>query len=151
MTNNKQETAVDSIIEFCQKQMDNDSSIHKGVYLSIIKFCKEQITEESEVHWKTTLITSKPMEMTNETKQTGVEWFLDQLIEHRIIIVDKTTYQVKYKHQILLEQAKEMDKERLTDAYCDGKANGMDISHPLSLTKEISANEWYEQTYGGNK
>jgi hypothetical protein len=151
MTNNKQETAVDSIIEFCQKQMDNDSSIHKGVYLSIIKFCKEQITEESEVHWKTTLITSKPMEMTNETKQTGVEWFLDQLIEHRIIIVDKTTYQVKYKHQILLQKAKEMDKERLTDAYCDGKANGMDISHPLSLTKEISANEWYEQTYGGNK
>ena len=28
MTNNKQQTAVDSIIEFCQKQMDNDSSIH---------------------------------------------------------------------------------------------------------------------------
>jgi hypothetical protein len=47
MTNNKQLSVVDSIIEFCQKQMDNDSSIHKGVYLSIIKFCKEQITEES--------------------------------------------------------------------------------------------------------
>jgi len=42
---NKQQTAVDSIIEFCQKQMDNDSSIHKGVYLSIIKFCKEQAKE----------------------------------------------------------------------------------------------------------
>jgi pyruvate/2-oxoglutarate dehydrogenase complex dihydrolipoamide acyltransferase (E2) component len=42
MTNNKQLSVVDSIIEFCQKQMDNDSSIHKGVYLSIIKFCKEQ-------------------------------------------------------------------------------------------------------------
>jgi len=54
MTNNKQQTVVDSIIEFCQKQIDNDSSIHKGVYLSIIKFCKEQITEESEIHWKTT-------------------------------------------------------------------------------------------------
>jgi hypothetical protein len=45
MTNNKQQTAVDSIIELCQKQMDNDSSIHKGVYLSIIKFCKEQDKE----------------------------------------------------------------------------------------------------------
>jgi hypothetical protein len=44
MSNNKQ-TAVDSIIEFCQKQMDNDSSIHKGVYLSIIKFCEEQAKE----------------------------------------------------------------------------------------------------------
>jgi hypothetical protein len=45
MTNNKQQTAVDSIIEFCQKQMDNDSSIHKGVYLSIIKFCEVQAKE----------------------------------------------------------------------------------------------------------
>jgi hypothetical protein len=45
MTNNKQQTAVDSIIELCQKQMNNDSSIHKGVYLSIIKFCKEQAKE----------------------------------------------------------------------------------------------------------
>jgi predicted oxidoreductase len=50
--------------------------------------------------------------MTNNKQQTAVEWFLDQLIEHRIIIVDKTTYQVKYKHEILLEQAKEMEKEQ---------------------------------------
>ena len=47
-----------------------------------------------------------------ENKQTAVEWFLDQLIEHRIIIVNKTTYQVKYKHEILLEQAKEMQQEQ---------------------------------------
>ena len=39
----------------------------------------------------------------------------------------------------------------LTDAYCDGKANGIDISHPLSLTKEISADEWYNETYGGGE
>jgi hypothetical protein len=42
MTNNKQ-SSVDSIIEFCHKQMDKDTSIHKGVYLSIIKFCEEQV------------------------------------------------------------------------------------------------------------
>ena len=61
MSNNKQQTAVDSIIEFCHKQMENDSSIHKGVYLSIIKFCEEQITDESQIHWKTTLVTTKPI------------------------------------------------------------------------------------------
>ena len=44
--------------------------------------------------------------MTNNKQHIAVQWFLDQLIEHRIIIVDKTTYQVKYKHEILLEQAK---------------------------------------------
>jgi len=42
MSNDEQQTAVDSILEFCHKQMDNDYSIHKGVYLSIIKFCQEQ-------------------------------------------------------------------------------------------------------------
>jgi hypothetical protein len=76
--------------------------------------------------------------MTNN-KQTAVEWLLEELLNGKALMPS------------IIEQAKEMDKERLTDAYCDGKANGMDISHPLSLTKEISANEWYEQTYGGNK
>ena len=55
--------------------------------------------------------------MSNNKQQTAVQWFLDQLIEHRIIIVDKTTYQVKYKHEILLEQAKEMEKEQIIEAF----------------------------------
>jgi len=54
--------------------------------------------------------------MTNNKQKTAVEWFLDQLIEHRIIIVDKTTYKVKYKHEILLEQAKEMYKDQMEAA-----------------------------------
>jgi hypothetical protein len=59
--------------------------------------------------------------MTNNKQQTAVEWFLDQLIEHRIIIVNKTTYQVKYKHEILLEQAKEMGKEEIAKAFDRGR------------------------------
>ena len=51
--------------------------------------------------------------MSNNKQQSSVEWFLDQLIEHRIIIVDKTTYQVKYKHEILLEQANEMYQDEI--------------------------------------
>ena len=57
----------------------------------------------------------------SDKKQTAIEWFLDQLIEHRIIIVNKTTYQVKYKHEILLEQAKEMEKKEIEDAELRGK------------------------------
>jgi len=64
------------------------------------------------------------MEMTNNKQQTGVQWFLDQLIEHRIIIVDKTTYQVKYKHEILLEQAKKMEKQQKEMSYADGYEEG---------------------------
>jgi len=62
--------------------------------------------------------------MTNNKQQTSVEWFLDQLIEHRIIIVDKTTYQVKYKHEILLEQAKEMEVAGKEMSYAEGYAEG---------------------------
>ena len=39
------QSSVDFIIKFCHKQMDNDTSIHKGVYLSIIKFCEQQAKE----------------------------------------------------------------------------------------------------------
>lgn len=59
MEQQTQQSAVESIIEFCHKQMDNDSEIHKGVYLSIIKFCKELPTDE--IHWKSTLVTTKPI------------------------------------------------------------------------------------------
>ena len=98
MTNNKQQTAVDSIIEFCQKQMDNDSSIHKGVYLSIIKFCKEQITEESEIHWKTTLVT-----MTNNKQQTAVELLFGYMFN------PSHPHEEQFE---LLEQAKAMQKQQ---------------------------------------
>jgi hypothetical protein len=78
--------------------------------------------------------------MTNNKQQTAVEWLIDQLIEHRIIIVDKTTYQVKYKHEILLEQAKEMHRQEIINAV-DG--------FPLE-NRNLNGTEYYEQTYGGN-
>jgi len=78
--------------------------------------------------------------MTNNKQQTAVEWFLDQLIEHRIIIVDKTTYQVKYKHEILLEQAKEMEIAGKEMSYDDGYAEGYKRATELAkwgITKKI--------------
>jgi hypothetical protein len=82
------------------------------------------------------------MEVTMSNKQqTAVEWLIDQLIEHRIIIVDKTTYQVKYKHEILLEQAKEMHRQEIINAV-DG--------FPLE-NRNLDGSEYYEKTYGGDK
>jgi hypothetical protein len=43
--NNKQRTAVDSIIEFCKKRMFMEASVHQVIYLSLIKFCQEQAKE----------------------------------------------------------------------------------------------------------
>jgi hypothetical protein len=83
--------------------------------------------------------------MTNNKQQTAMEWFLDQLIEHRIIIVDKTTYQVKYKHEILLEQAKEMDKEQKIRDFTDGYLYRGEQLRPWLIDK------WYNETYGGSE
>ena len=57
MTNNKQQTAVDSIIELCQELLANHYSIsHDGVCSEIIRFCQEQAKEmEKEEHEATAL------------------------------------------------------------------------------------------------
>jgi hypothetical protein len=87
------------------------------------------------------------MDMTNNkqdhigeaNKMVGsVQWFLDKLIEHRIIIVDKTTYQVKYKHETLLEQAKEMEIMGREMSYSDGYAEG--YNRAIELTKWTISN-----------
>jgi hypothetical protein len=51
-------------------------------------------------------------------KQTSIEWFMDQLVLHRIIIINATSYgdKVKYKHEILLEQAREMYRDEIEAA-----------------------------------
>ena len=84
--------------------------------------------------------------MTNNKQKTAVQWFLDQLIEHRIIIVDKTTYQVKYKHEILLEQAKEMEKKQIILSI----AKNLPIEDGV-LTAVQKAELYYEKTYGYDK
>ena len=49
MSNNKQQTAVDSIIELCQELLANHYSIsHDGVCSEIIRFCQEQAKEMEE-------------------------------------------------------------------------------------------------------
>lgn len=46
MKNDKQQTAVDSIIELCQELLANHYSIsHDGVCSEIIRFCQEQAKE----------------------------------------------------------------------------------------------------------
>jgi HEPN domain-containing protein len=79
-------------------------------------------------------------------QRTAVEFYRSNLMA--LVSTGETDFKTEPE---LFEQAKEMEKHMLTDAYHDGKTNGMDISHPLSLTKEISAEEWYNETYGNDK
>ena len=54
----------------------------------------------------------------------SVKWFLDKLIEHQIIKVSQTTYEGKYKHETLLEQASEMEVAGRQMSYDEGYKEG---------------------------
>ena len=81
----------------------------------------------------------------SNNKQSSVEFLWDEL---KPFLPANYTVDESVKILSILKQAKAMHKEEVTDAYHDGKTNGMDISHHLSLTEEISATEWYNETFG---
>ena len=60
----------------------------------------------------------------SNNKQSSVKWFLDKLIEHRYIKINQTTYEGKYKHETLLEQASEMEIMGKEMSYSDGYREG---------------------------
>lgn len=60
----------------------------------------------------------------SNNKQSSVKWFLDKLIEHQIIKVNQTTYEVKYKHETFLEQASEMEVAGRQMSYDEGYKEG---------------------------
>jgi len=70
--------------------------------------------------------------MSNETKQTAVEWLVEQIMARQL-----------YTKEMLeeFEQAKEMEKEQIRKAYCDGEHY-----KDTKLTTD-----YYNETYGGNK
>jgi len=76
---------------------------------------------------------------------TSIEW-LEQMAKSMVINGGDLgeDYPALMVH---IQQAKEIHKQEISDAFFEGKSNGMDISHPLSLTKEISFEEYYQETF----
>lgn len=56
----------------------------------------------------------------------SVQWFFDQLVANRIIVINGSTYwdKVKAKHEILLEQAKEIEVAGREMSYDEGYKEG---------------------------
>ena len=78
--------------------------------------------------------------MTNNKQQTAVEWLNEQLqnnVHHTIRIpLD------------IIQQAKEMEKQRIETAYNKGTVHGID--YPES-TLPITGEQYYNKTYGDGK
>ena len=69
-------------------------------------------------------------------QQTAVEWLADKLI-------NEEPYPIKWNKYI--EQAKEMEKEQIIDAYKYGQNN--EFSHVMVGKILITGEEYYEQTF----
>ena len=80
---------------------------------------------------------------------TAVEWLQEQITtsKHFYNLMEDINSRSTIAQSNIFEQAKEMEKEQIMDAYYDGKGNGINISHPLSRTKEISAEQYYNETF----
>lgn len=87
------------------------------------------------------------------SKLTSVEWFYNELIEHKIIKKEKHFSFVKNfatTYELLLEQAKKMHKQEIIDAYATviTKYDGV-----KSWTKiyDEEAESYYNENYCDNK
>ena len=77
--------------------------------------------------------------MTNNKQQTAVEW----LINKHFGGIENVTPDFK-KH---IEQAKEMEKQQIKDAYYNGTTDEIKTKDELLFEAE----HFYNETYGGNK
>jgi hypothetical protein len=81
-------------------------------------------------------------------KQTAVEW-LRQTLRHNSVSIfsGNIADQAKNLEQVF-QQAKEMEKEQMKGMYVEGSFAKMRYYDGLEY---IDAEQYYEQTYGGNK
>jgi hypothetical protein len=130
MTNNKKQTAVDKAADDYFK-------------LSHSRLKNEQQKEyERELfiagaNCMIRIINKTQTEMTNETKQTALDRLLELLRYLGYLGID-------YSPQLIqaIEQAKEMEKEQIEEAYWEG---GQKV--PISGRQ---CTQYYNETYGGN-
>jgi hypothetical protein len=83
--------------------------------------------------------------MSND-KQTGVEWFADKIRNYKTPLNMGGVYFVLIHQEMINkyeQQAKEVEKQRIIDAHIDGQ--------PLYSCQREKAEQYYNETYGGNK
>jgi len=72
-------------------------------------------------------------------KKTAVKW-LEAMVE------SKLSQPMSANFKELFEQAKEMEKKQIMNAHEEGF-----YSPPFKTSRDIESENYYEQTYGGNK
>jgi hypothetical protein len=76
--------------------------------------------------------------MTNNKQQTAVEWLEQEMLKPNLSMKE------------ILEQAKEMEKERMID-FANNCIKQIEVSDTCELLMVESPKDLYEQTYGGGE
>jgi hypothetical protein len=79
-------------------------------------------------------------------QQTAVEWLFNEITLEYVAKGNLSFMDIVNMSQ----QAKEMEKERLEKAYDAGNCDGHDACYGHGATYQ-SFDDYYEETYGGNK
>ena len=96
-------------------------------------------------------ILSKQEQKPKDMKQTAVEWLIDEIEIHYIInngILDPTVV-IELKRQ-----AKKMEKEQIINTWTEATAPDHEIGlsdAPYIISQVQKAEQYYNDTYGGNK
>jgi hypothetical protein len=85
--------------------------------------------------------------MRNETKQTAVGWLIQKLINRQNGVFDGFPH---LSVDEIYEQAKEMEKDQIIEGYGYGHNDGCKYMNN-EKPEFIHAEQYHEQTYGGNK
>jgi len=89
-------------------------------------------------------------QMTNETKQSSVEYYAKQLeiLADKVFKIGLTLDEFRIKKHELLNQAKEMEKEQNKNTWEDSRLEDKGDNY---IGKQKSFEDYYNETYGGNK
>jgi uncharacterized GH25 family protein len=71
-------------------------------------------------------------------KHTAMDWLFSKLSD-----IERD----KFEWQIILKEAKEMEKEQIINAYDQGICEGFDYGYHNDNPKEESGEEYYKETY----
>ena len=83
-----------------------------------------------------------------ETKQTAVEWFAEQCADLFSQYMDKEIMEIDFANGLIEseEQAKQMEKEQIKDAFTDGC-----IGELYELNAYYTSEKYYNETYGNHE
>lgn len=112
---------------------------------------KPEEPEDVVLGYKTSLVAQTMDSMTNNKQQTAVEFYLSKIFD--IIgddILDKLSIEQINKIHDLSKQAKEMEKERMI-GFTNKYTNEELWVNCNAIESDSTVEQYYEQTYGGNK